>query len=97
MEIHIYTLKESEVDFPEDSVELITRDFSAKTRAYKVTIKREDKDRLMDGAFWPSSVFVRKYNRPRQAAGGVFENKSDGGTTVGTTASESMDTITNGS
>ena len=42
-------------------VTLLTKDINKRTLAFKLTVKREEKDKVFDPDFWPSFVYVRKF------------------------------------
>ena len=41
------------------------RSASEWTKSYKISVKLSDKEKIMDAAFWPQGVFVRKFFRSR--------------------------------
>jgi len=64
-EDHISMLKdyveENGIAVNDGDITLLTKDPTKRTLAFKLTVDRDEKEKVFDGKFWPSFVYVRKF------------------------------------
>ena len=54
-------LLDNGIDMTDGKITLLTKDPNKRTLAFKLTVTREQKDKVYDPEFWPSFVYVRKF------------------------------------
>ena len=74
--LHNY-MKENGNEIDVNQMELLTKRQDARTHTYKITIKREERDKVIDASFWPEGLFVRDYRAPRKDFGVSLGEKMD--------------------
>ena len=66
-------LKKEDIEVKD--IKLLTTNPTAFTNANKLTVKREDEEKVMSGDIWPRKIFVRYFKASRQQGdgGGQFQ------------------------